>query len=974
MKLLCSLLAILSVAVFAQPSVFPSQEDLMNPKKWTANSSGSMTISFDEAEQALRFDVTFPANVDKWIYPKFRVKSPVTFNGAKTMTFDMKIAPTPDFNGFVTCLLMLGGRAGYTPAEPGQWKTITLDLSHLDLNSADELQLGMNPKYLKHTYFVKNIRFGGTPMERVYQPAVTTDAPSTVFFENSEHVFKATRVLPNLRYTVEDWHGNVLLQGAWPADGKEPLVIPPQKPGYYMIKTTNDSDISLRDYSFTVIVDPAKRVFPKDSFFAMDAALSWVSRPGTFECPWYDGDTYRLTADLCKWAGLVHIRERLSWNQTQPKPDEPPKYGHYLDNAKMCKERGIYISGMFHDSANWADRLEKLPANLAALYTYCKYNAEVFGDCMLDWEFWNEQDIGFAPESAWDYAAAFKAAYLGFKAGKKDMPVTFGAICAGPLNPYVYTMFENDSAKFSDFANFHTYAPIANYPAFYNEIHKLLDDIGRSDWEVWITECGTNLEGNSTGDGVMKGMKAHSPEQEMILAEFYPKSQIAHMMGGLIRNYYFVFGSYNERNGTKDWGILRRDGTVKPSYAAISTMTNHLNPAKLAGEIAVNDNVKVYLFDQPDGSQTLVYWAVSEVDTSRGSNLKITTDNATTFTLPLADGEYAATDMVGTPFTVTAANGAATLNATRWPAYIDGLRGFSATKKPAYPRGKMITYAPSADEDLTVVIRVDANKDDFKSANRKSLAEMPNETGRLKVQVWNLDNTPKTGRLLVEGGVLDGMPETIALPAMGKAEFDAVFKPDYDQTNYDTRLVITGLFNDKKSSRFVMPVRLIGLFLKRCTYTMMDHLMKPEAWRRNTSADSYSVVYDEAEKALRFDLEWTDPAKDRWFYPEHILQLPQESLEDVFAVQFDVKSVQDKVENDFKTALLMLVPHKENQTGGYRGVGYASPLTTWETRRLVIQDVANRTDIQMIRIGANPVGHKLTYWIRNIQFIHSPKK
>ena len=247
MKLLCSLLAILSVAVFAQPSVFPSQEDLMNPKKWTANSSGSMTISFDEAEHALRFDVTFPANVDKWIYPKFRDKPPVTFNGAKTMTFDMKIAPTPDFNGFVTCLLMLGGRAGYTPAEPGQWKTITLDLSHLDLNSADELQLGMNPKYLKHTYFVKNIRFGGTPMERVYPPAITTDAPSTVFFENSEHVFKATRVLPNLRYTVEDWHGNVLLQGAWPADGKEPLVIPPQKPGYYMIKTTNDSDISLRD-------------------------------------------------------------------------------------------------------------------------------------------------------------------------------------------------------------------------------------------------------------------------------------------------------------------------------------------------------------------------------------------------------------------------------------------------------------------------------------------------------------------------------------------------------------------------------------------------------------------------------------------------------------------------------------------------------------------------------------------------------
>ena len=48
MKLLCSLLAILSATVFAQPSVFPSQEDLMNPQKWTANSSGAMGISFEK--------------------------------------------------------------------------------------------------------------------------------------------------------------------------------------------------------------------------------------------------------------------------------------------------------------------------------------------------------------------------------------------------------------------------------------------------------------------------------------------------------------------------------------------------------------------------------------------------------------------------------------------------------------------------------------------------------------------------------------------------------------------------------------------------------------------------------------------------------------------------------------------------------------------------------------------------------------
>ena len=58
------------------------------------------------------------------------------------------------------------------------------------------------------------------------------------------------------------------------------------------------------------------------------------------------------------------------------------------------------------------------------------------------------------------------------------------------------------------------------------------------------------------------------------------------------------------------------------------------------------------------------------------------------------------------------------------------------------------------------------------------------------------------------GGVLDGLPETIVLPAMGKVEIDAVFKPAHNPGNHDAKLVITGLFNGRKSSRFVMPVNV----------------------------------------------------------------------------------------------------------------------------------------------------------------------
>ena len=91
----------------------------------------------------------------------------------------------------------------------------------------------------------------------------------------------------------------------------------------------------------------------------------------------------------------------------------------------------------------------------------------------------------------------------------------------------------------------------------------------------------------------------------MILAGFYPKSQIEHQMLGCSRNYYFILGAYNERNGSKDWGIMRRDGSVKPSYAVASTMTKFLVNAKLQGEIVVNDKIKSDVFDKPDNSQVL---------------------------------------------------------------------------------------------------------------------------------------------------------------------------------------------------------------------------------------------------------------------------------------------------------------------------------------------------------------------------------
>lgn len=47
---------------------------------------------------------------------------------------------------------------------------------------------------------------------------------------------------------------------------------------------------------------------------------------------------------------------------------------------------------------------------------------------------------------------------------------------------------------------------------------------------------------------------------------------------------------------------------------------------------------------------------------------------------------------------------------------------------------------------------------------------------------------------------------------------------------------------------------------------------------------------------------------------------------------------------------------------------YPRPLTEWETRCLPLHSVKIPLDsIRMIRIGMNPKGKKLTFWIRNLR-------
>ena len=815
--------------------------------------------------------------------------------------------------------------------------------------------------------------------------AVTTPAPGWTFTEDESPVFvlcPSSFVLDgggaDSAFTVLDWRGNEVRRGEWPADGR--LELAPLPPGYYRVEPAG--------FDFCVVRrDPCRN---PDSPFAVDSALS--HRAETFDCPWYDGDTFRVVCELMRKCGVAQTRERMVWKGMNPEPGVFT-YRRWLDNAAHLRANGLITTGIFAGTPAHAGGEEpgrrQLPTDLMALYTLMTNAVPTFGDAYNAWGFWNEPDLQMVPEPVWEYVAAFKAFALAVRASDPAKPVLLGALADVPDQDFGGCLAANEFPKYADIFNIHTYLEPSRLPGWNAALRDFLAQCGRPDWAVWLTEFGTNLEGDSTADGVRSGLKAHSPEQEMVWAEWYPKAAIIAQSLGIDRSWLFLFGCYNERGGRKDWGTMRRDGSVKPIHAAISALTGELGDARMLGEVKVGEGVRAFLYEKPvcadiPGSagilpadtaarQTLVFWSVSEIDTATQGPVHPKGALERPFSIRLnpsrpaarASGEAAAlADLMGSPITapIPAADGTLALVAERYPQYLTGDLDL-VPDIPAAPRGRIIRYEAAPGEDLTVVVRPKLSAD-FEIAGHKSRAELASETGAISVELWNFSAEEKRGRLVVEGGAAScapsETPESIVLPAWGHVAIPYRYAPSADAP-LDATLEFRFESEAGVSTAARVPVFDRHRFLASCKVVPLA-LEDPTAWRRNDSGQTYRCAYDEKEKAVRFDVGWTGETGP-WFMPWHDLKLPEESLEGAKMIEFEVKSEQDKVENDYNSAVFL----PAWADGRTQNIHYPPPGFNWEVRRVALPPDAG--GIISFRLGGAPRGRRLTFWIRNVRLL-----
>ncbi len=799
---------------------------------------------------------------------------------------------------------------------------------------------------------------------------IKTAAPGTVFTEKSELSFSLRKegYLP-ARYTVLDWRGNRVDSGLW-SSGE--LVLRKKLPrGYYKLRL--DTPKLKGERSFIIVADPEKRAGVVNDFYALDSGQA--NNGGDFTEGFGGDDPVKMLADLTVLAGIRHVRNRYYWGAYNPKREVFDRKNGLSRSMDLLKERKIHDSVLFSGSPHWSrTRSKMLPDNLLDLYNVMKHIAADHKENQPIWEFWNEPDIGSAPEPVWHFAACQKAAYLGAKAGDRQAPVLNGAL-SGLNGYYEKVLFQNGIADYIDVFNVHTYTAPVNYPAFIRSVRECLKSAGVEKLRIHVTETSCNAEGpteevvkyvnRSRTKGKVVTIGKHSARQEMLMAEYYPKSMLAFQQEGVDRVYFFYLSPYNERNGTKDWGIMRRDASAKPVYAAIANMTFLLADSTYRGKVDLGEKVTGHLLTRKDGTDILVFWSNSPLDANFAhAPVSKTADLfENEIRLPGLSGTYHLTDLFGKEQVLRSPK---KIRATRYPAYLSGKLNLK-TIRNAKPKGE---YArPDSAKDLSVVLDVYVNSADFKVTRHKTVASMPGKNGRLTLKVWNLSSEKKRGSLEFRNGTLSGIPESIELAPFSCRSFEGVFTPSQGKET-DLDFVIGGTFNGKKITVLTLPVQVEQRVFADCISKPLN-TNEIKRWRKNAGGPM-EISFCPKEKCVRFDSDFTG-GKPGWSYPEYVLG-KGESLKGAVMLSFEIKSTQDKVENHFGHAGVYLVTGTTHEHGEGTYLSYIPPIHDWEERRVILTGLSfpvERTGL--IRIGGNPSGNRLTVWVRNVK-VHYKKK
>ena len=277
-------------------------------------------------------------------------------------------------------------------------------------------------------------------------------------------------------------------------------------------------------------------------------------------------------------------------------------YRRGKDGLRAYRDAGFAVTGILMWSPT---KPRRFPVDdLDGFRRYVTKQVGTFGDYIRHWEVWNEPPNGTTDTSAASYAKIVQTAYQTAKAldpklqiglAAKSVHIRFlaDAIAAGARNKF-------------DFISLHPYETAALLPQGWElpflgiagNVRAMLRtlDPGKRDVPIWFTEIGVEL-----------GSVAQLAEaaQAATLVKIYTL--------GLAQGIDHIHWFDPRDSEGKRHGLLRRDGSQRPAYRALGTLTRVLGKKPAwKGFVELSANSYGFLFTGR-GGDVLVAWTRADV-------------------------------------------------------------------------------------------------------------------------------------------------------------------------------------------------------------------------------------------------------------------------------------------------------------------------------------------------------------------------
>lgn len=305
------------------------------------------------------------------------------------------------------------------------------------------------------------------------------------------------------------------------------------------------------------------------------------------------GERHRDSVALMAELGVTMLRDECHWSLVEREHgvlEVPGVWNRSLDEAL---ERGVEVLLILnymnaHHDGGVAPHTDE---GRAAFARYAARMARETRGRVRHFEIWNEPNTaGFWPPepNAADYAALVRAAAPAIRAENPEA-VVIGGVTSGIAGEFWRGVFAAGGGEFLDAISIHPYiTPDAPEPRGTWEEMRAIHEMSGG-LPVWITEFGYPTAGvNSVSE----------ERQADMVARTY--------LGALVRpwverTFYYWFGpdgddaELNEDN----FGLVRHDGSRKPAFAALQTITRLFASAEHRESLRLGEQIEAHVFTVP---------------------------------------------------------------------------------------------------------------------------------------------------------------------------------------------------------------------------------------------------------------------------------------------------------------------------------------------------------------------------------------